>query len=189
MRLPATFAAIPTVTGDGIRLRAPRQDDLDGLARAFSDDRVQRFMPVPPDYTTADAQGFIDAAPGMWRGQRAVFVLADEATDTFIGEAELLSLNTLYQSAELAFLLDAPARRLRTAVAGLRLVCRFGFEQLGLTRIEAFCDFENRSIHLAGLRAGFQHEGTARGKYPGPDGQSRDAVVAAMLPTDLLVER
>ncbi|MDH6222486.1 GNAT family N-acetyltransferase [Streptomyces pseudovenezuelae] len=185
MRLPGTFDTIPTLTGDGIRLRAPRQDDLAGLVRAFSDDRVRRFMPVPPDYTAAHAQSFIDTAPDMWRGQRAVFVLADEASDTFIGEAELLSVNELYQSAEIAFLLDAPARRLRTAVAGLRLVCRFGFEQLGLTRIEAFADFENSPVHYAGLRAGFRHEGTARGKLSGPDGQRRDAVVAAVLPEDL----
>ncbi|WP_329529413.1 GNAT family N-acetyltransferase [Streptomyces sp. NBC_01462] len=185
MWLPDTSATIPTLTGDGIRLRAPRQDDLTGLVRAFRDDRVRRFMPVPADYTAAHAQNFIDTASDKWREKHAVFVLADEASDAFIGEAELLSLNELYQSAEISFLLDAPARRLRTAVASLRLVCRFGFEQLGLTRIEAFCDLENSPVHYAGLRAGFRHEGTARGKLPSPDGQRRDAVAAAILPEDL----
>ncbi|AEW99936.1 GNAT family N-acetyltransferase [Streptantibioticus cattleyicolor] len=189
MRLPGAFTAIPTVTGDGVRLRAPRQEDLPGLVRAFSDERVRRFMPVPCEYTAAHAQNFIDTAPAMWRAHRAVFVLADAASDTFIGEAELLSLNELYRSAEAAFLLDAPARRLRTAVAGVRLLCRFGFEELGLTRIEAFTDLDNRAVHYVGAHAGFRKEGIARGKIPGPGGQRRDCLVAALLPGDLAPQR
>ncbi|GAA3594176.1 GNAT family N-acetyltransferase [Streptomyces osmaniensis] len=186
MRLPSTIPAIPTLTADGICLRAPRQDDVEVLVRAFNDDQVRRFMPVPPNYTAADAQRFVDSVPRAWQHQeRAIFVIADAATDNCIGEAELLSFNTLYDSAEIALLLDAPARRLRTSAAALRLLCRFGFEHLELGRIEAFADFENRAVHYLGLFVGFRHEGTARAKFPCPDGERRDAVVAALLPGDL----
>ena len=55
----------------------------------------------------------------------------------------------------------------------MRAVARFGFGRLGLNRLEAACVPENEASRRLLERAGFAHEGLARG-YLKIDGRWRD---------------
>ncbi len=75
------------------------------------------------------------------------------------------------------------------AVAGsrraLRLLCRYGMDELALQRLELITDPENHASQRVAAKVGFQREGVLRSHLPHPDGRRRDSVMFSLLPGEL----
>ena len=70
------------------------------------------------------------------------------------------------------------------AVAAGRLVARFGFEQLGLLRIEVVALPDNHPSRRTAEKIGARFEAIARRRL-GVNGQAHDAAVYGLIPSDL----
>ena len=84
------------------------------------------------------------------------------------------------QMGALGYWVGAPHTRRGYCLDAVKTVCRFGFEQLGLHRLEAACIPENAASHGVLLRAGFTQEGRARA-YLKIDGRWRDHLLFGLL--------
>ena len=189
MRALETFTEIPRVEGGAILLRAARDADAAAMAEGLRDDRVQRYIAgAPADATEQSLQRYIrEAVPAYWSGgTAAVFVVAEPGTDAFLGIAMLTFPQRLYDIGEAVLWLAPNGRGMRRATAALRALCRFGFEELRLARIEASTAVSNRAMTLVGAYVGFVAEGRARAKILDPvTGTREDAILAGLLPEDL----
>jgi RimJ/RimL family protein N-acetyltransferase len=71
------------------------------------------------------------------------------------------------------------------ATQALKAVIDYGFDHLGMNRIDASHAAENRASGRVMLRAGMMQEGIRRGYTAGRDGQWHDDVLYSILRSDL----
>ncbi|GLW53611.1 hypothetical protein Kpho01_16220 [Kitasatospora phosalacinea] len=177
------------MTADGLVLRRPRPGDADLVHRGTHDPLVREFLQaVVPHRDTAAAEKWLtDIPPMLWEtGRAAYFALEDAATGVPVGWAELVDLDPERESAEVAVWLLPEHRRLRTAKAALRLACRFGFERIGLRRIDAYAAADNMPSQLTGAAIGFRRAGYRPALFRSSrTHRLHDAVHATLVPEDL----
>ena len=78
---------------------------------------------------------------------------------------------------------EARGRGLTTRA--LRLVARFGLEELGLGRLELITDPDNLASQRVAKKVGFTREAVLRSHLLHPDGRRRDSVMFSLLPGEL----
>ena len=162
----------------GLRLRSLRDEDLDDLAATCADPEVQRWTTVPRPYTRAEAEAFAVYAGKRWeQGRSVLYVLADEH-DRYSGQIELM----LGQpgEAEVGYYTSPWARGRGWTSAALRRLCRLGFEDLGLDRIEWRAVVGNDASRRVAEKAGFTAEGVQR-RRPHRPGEKLDLWVGSLL--------
>ena len=84
------------------------------------------------------------------------------------------------ESGALGYWIGQPHARRGYTLAGVKAVCRFAFQQLGLHRVEAACLPQNAPSAALLLKAGFEEEGYAKA-YLKIDGDWRDHRLFGLL--------
>ena len=138
---------------------------------------------VPHPYSREAAQEFVDRVREQWSTDEAyVFAIVDKATDAFVGVMGIHPEAT-HNSATVGYWIGKPFWGRGIATAALRLLIRFGFEQLELNRIEAGHLDHNAASGRVMQKANMRCEGRRRqsqlhrGKY-------KDAVWYAIIRED-----
>jgi RimJ/RimL family protein N-acetyltransferase len=65
------------------------------------------------------------------------------------------------------------------------MVSRWGFEKLGLQRLELITDPDNLASQRVAEKVGYRREGVLRAHLKHPDGRIRDSVMFSLLPGEL----
>ena len=169
--------------GDGsVLLRLARDSDVPDIVTVYSDPSVRHWMlwdDEAPDQ--AEARANIARSEEAWaEGSHAVFRIVDRATDRLVGGVSLQLLP--HDVAELSYFLHTEARGRGLATRAVRLVCRWGFDTVGLHRIFLRCQPANTASIALAERCGFQREGLERSSAALADGTRVDAWVYALLP-------
>ena len=107
---------------------------------------------------------------------------AAEGNPLFVIEA--LRVGWENRRGELGYLVFAPARGRAVATRAVRLLARFGFERLGLGRIEILAATANPASQRVAEKAGFTREGVLR-SYMQSGGERLDMVSFSLLPDEL----
>ncbi|AGZ39448.1 GNAT family N-acetyltransferase [Actinoplanes friuliensis] len=181
-RTARTFGAPhPTLPAGALTLRQPHPGDVEALVATRSDPETARWFGVPQPYTEADARTHIDHnVPLRWaRGAEAVFAIADGA-DAYIGSVDLRIRPGDPHVGEVGYVVSPWARGRGHAPAALEAICRWGFEALGLTRIEWRAEVGNDASRRAAEKAGFTVEGTLRQALE-INGARRDCWVGSLV--------
>lgn len=93
---------------------------------------------------------------GMW------FAVCSSDNKTFYGAGGLNSLSKEHKKAEIGFWLLPEFWGHGIMKEAMPLICDFGFNKLGLHRIEGFVESENVNCKNAMAKLDFQHEGTMK---------------------------
>ncbi|KQV17531.1 hypothetical protein ASC99_25525 [Kitasatospora sp. Root107] len=169
-------------------LRRPEERDADTLLAGSRDPLVREFMQgvLPhPDRDSA-TRWITEVAPRLWQADRAAYFAVAPPDGPAIGWAELVDQRPEEGAAEVAVWLLPEFRKMRTAASALRLVCRFGFEELGLRRIDAYAAAENMPVQVVGASIGFRRAGFRPALFRSSRTQElHDAVYATLVPEDL----
>jgi RimJ/RimL family protein N-acetyltransferase len=176
----------PSLAADGVVLRPPREGDAAWIARSCNDADIARFVEgMPSPYTEADARQFLARAKEWWEsGTRAVFVIEGAVDGDALGLVELHLVSHDQDLGSIGYWVSAETRGRGAASAGVRLVSRWAFRDLGLQRLQLTTDPDNAASQRVAERAGFTREGLLRAWLPTKDGR-RDSVMFALLPGDL----
>ena len=87
----------------------------------------------------------------------------------------------------MGYWLAPQARGRGYATAAVRLVARWGFDRLGLARLELFTDVDNVASQNVATRCGFRREGLLRSHLlVRSRGERRDSLVYGLLAEDLV---
>ncbi|WP_157875978.1 GNAT family N-acetyltransferase [Streptacidiphilus griseoplanus] len=180
---------MPLLAERDVVLRRPQLRDAEALVAGSRDPVVREFMQaVVPHVDLGSAERWIsDVAPRLWQEDRAACFTLARPDGTAIGSAELVDFRLDEGVAEASIWLLPEARRMRTATAGLRLVCRFGFEVLRLRRIDAYAAADNMAVQVVGAAIGFRRAGYRPALFRSSrTHRLHDAVYASLAPDELL---
>lgn len=166
-----------TLEGRHVRLEPLLAGHHAALCEVGSDPATFRWFPS----AVAGRQGMRDyIASGLAdqaAGRALPFVIRDVADDRIVGATRFAAFDPAHKRAEIGWTwLQAAARRSPVNTECKRLLLAYGFEQLGLNRIEFKTDSRNAASRAALVRIGATEEGTFRNHMLMPDGSIRHSV-------------
>jgi RimJ/RimL family protein N-acetyltransferase len=175
----------PTLPAGLVTLRPPELRDLPGIVECRSDPGTARWFGVPQPYTETAARQHVERnVPGRWaRGVEAVFAIADGA-DAYAGSVDLRVGESDPAVGEVGFLVSPRARGRGYAGAAVGAICRWGFTELGLRRIEWRAEVGNDASRRVAEKAGFTLEGRLRQALR-INGERRDCWVGSLVKGDI----
>jgi len=166
-------------------LRAYRGDDAAALHAAVHEsiDSVGRWLPwCHANYGKADADAWIAHCAEGWRsGEHYAFALFDADSGDFCGAVGLNQHNREHNFMNLGYWVRASRQGTGVIRRAAGLVATFGFEQLGLTRVEIVTIPDNRASRRVAEALGARFEGIARNRLV-VHGRPTDAAVYALVP-------
>jgi RimJ/RimL family protein N-acetyltransferase len=175
-------------------LRPWGEADIDAIAEACQDPETQRYVPVPAPYTRADAETFVrEFAPkGRAAGTDVVFGVFEAATGravAAVGMHRMKDLGAAYGGVgEIGYWTAPDARGRGFMTEAAREVCRWGFRELGLARIEWIAIAGNEPSWRVVEKLGFTREGTLR-SWLVHRGVRYDAWIGSLLPAEAVLDR
>jgi RimJ/RimL family protein N-acetyltransferase len=164
------------ISADDLRLRPWRRTDVAAVQRACQDPSLRAWA--------GEAARFVEEiAPGMLAAGTAVPLgIFDARTGDLLGSTDLRSIDLRQRTAELGYWSAPWARGRRVTERASRALLRWGFERLGLQRVDWRASVGNHASRLTGLRLGFRMIGL----QPAAAKQG-EQWLATLLPDDLTV--
>jgi RimJ/RimL family protein N-acetyltransferase len=181
----------PVTLSDGrLLLRRPSLDLVEQITAGCQDRALHRWLENLPDpYSEQDARDFVaHCAQGWADDTEHVFAITDAADGRLLGMIGLHDLRHLTHpaggTAEIGFWTVEAERGHGVCTGAVRLVCRFGFDELRLARIEWQAEVGNDGSLAVAEKVGFTFEGTCRQRLIHVD-ERVDGWLGGLVPQDL----
>jgi RimJ/RimL family protein N-acetyltransferase len=165
-------------------LRPWRESDLGAIVAACQDPEIPRWTTVPSPYGESDARAFLLARYGAIESATAApFAIVEAPDGRLLGSIALMNLDWRHARGEAGYWVAREARGRGHATRALVLISQWGFETLGLERIQLLAALANRASQRVAERAGFSREAVLRSYFAGAAGRE-DMMSFALLATD-----
>ena len=156
-------APIPTLETERLRLRPFTFDDEVAVFALVSDPEVARFVRFEAHRTPAETRWFLESVERHYRrGDPFAWAIVRREDDRLIGSCGFVSQAGERRSAEIGYWLGKPYWGKGYAAEAARALVCFGFEQMGLERVEAKCFLDNRAGQRVIEKLGMKFEGRDR---------------------------
>jgi RimJ/RimL family protein N-acetyltransferase len=117
------------------------------------------------NYTLEESVEFVGAREAAWeKGEDFAFALVDESSGAYLGGAGINQVQRQHAFANLGYWVRRSHWGKGIAVAAVREVARFAFEQLHLVRLEIVIALGNTKSVRVAEKAGAVHEGVLRNR-------------------------
>jgi RimJ/RimL family protein N-acetyltransferase len=173
-----------TISAGDLTLRPFVVEDIPWVYEVSLDPDVQRFLQIPLPYRMADAEYFVrEMAIAAWdSGERAEFVVESSGERKRLGRVGFgLDHNG---GAQIGYWMDPAARGKGVATGAVLMLCRWGFERLGLGLIEWRAEVGNVASRRVAEKSGFRVEATLRRRLV-HRGVRVDAWIGSMIKEEL----
>lgn len=175
------------LTDGNILVRSLRMDDAQRLFEAVRES-IREVSPWLPwcheNYAIEETRAFLSSRVDPQSPEEAYsFGIFDRSSERFLGGVGINFINRVHQVGNLGYWVRTSATGRGVATRGTRLVARFGFEQLGLHRIEILAAVPNIASQRVAEKAGALREGVLRKRLL-IHGQSHDAVLFSLVAGD-----
>jgi len=171
---------------DGVvRLRLPAEADVPRIVEACRDPEVGRYTTVPNPYQASHTVEWMQRGlAGITAGTDLHTVIAEADGSDVLGTISLHEINRAANRCVAGYLTAPWARRRGVAGRALYLMCRFGFDELRVARVEVTIEPGNAASRATAESVGFREEGLLR-SYMSVAGARRDMLMYSLLPGDL----
>jgi RimJ/RimL family protein N-acetyltransferase len=166
---------------EDLELRPFTLDDVPAIVSACNDPEIQHWIPmVPRPYSEEDARAFVQGeVQGIGQEQFAI-----TENGRLVGSIGL-GINEFSRNGHIGYWCAPDARGRGLTTRALRLLVRYGLEELRLERLELITDPDNHASQRVAEKVGFTREGILRSHLLHPDGRRRDSVMFSLLPGEL----
>lgn len=152
----------PTIKTERLLLRQFVDNDIENVFKGLSDPDIIKYYGV--SYQTLEAtkdqmKFFADLEineTGIW------WAVCSSDNKTFYGAGGLNNLSKEHKKAEIGFWLIPEFWGKGIMTEAMPVICNYGFNNLGLHRIEGIVETENQNCKNAMAKLDFQHEGTMK---------------------------
>lgn len=173
---------------DGVVTVRPWQtDDADAAWLAIEESRAElrAWLPGAGGVANVDQVRQYIAATHQWRltGAAYDFVIESRPAGEFLGGCGLSQINRNHRFCNLYYWVRTGRTRQGIARRAIRLVARFGLEQVGLQRVEIVVQVGNRASMQAAEQAGALREGVLRRRLVN-QGAGVDAFMYSLVAED-----
>jgi len=178
-----------TALNDGrVAIRPLCTDDAGPLLAAITESLPQLCAWLTwcrPDYALDHCTAFILNSQAHWqKGEQFNFGIFDAITHQLLGSVALNQINRVHNLANVGYWVRSSKVGRGFATASVKLVAKFAFERLGLTRLEFIVPIGNTPSQRAAVKAGARLEGSLRHRLS-LSGKLHDAQLYSLLPADL----
>ena len=183
--LPPLFASPqPSLTTARLRLRLFTPDDAPRVQLLLADEAVaKQTLSIPHPYPDGAAAKFLATHAESWStAKHAVWALARRDDDAVVGTMSL-RITLAHRRAEVGYWIARAAWGQGFATEALVALVTWGFDVLGLHRIDAHHFTTNPASGKVMIKAGMRHEGRVRGAV-WRDDVPRDLELYSILRTD-----
>lgn len=176
--------ALPTMETARLCIRPFTPDDAPEVGRMLAERRVTEMtLSYPHPYPDGLALQWIAShAPAAAEGTSYNLAIERKEDGTLLGGV-LIIPTPRFRRGEIGYWLGIEHWSNGYATEAARRIVAFGFEQLGLVRIQATCYPRNPASAKVMQKIGMAHEGLLRG-YSYKDGIQEDIAMYAMLRSD-----
>ena len=180
MHLPDAIR-LPTLEGERVRLRQLDDADVHAVFAVFGDPVVARYWATPALVDETAAAELVEQTRVNFRARTGFrWAIATRDDDDVIGTCSLFHLDAANRRAEVGYALGRAYWRRGYATEAITIALTFGYETLGLRRIEADVDPRNAASLRTLERLGFQREGLLRACWE-VNGEVQDSVILGLL--------
>jgi ribosomal-protein-serine acetyltransferase len=178
----------PELSDGTVLIRPFHPTDVSAVYEAIREsmNELRRWMPwCHAGYSIEDT--------GVWlmsrdeflaKGTDYSFAICDERAGAFLGSVGLNKVDHLNRKANLGYWVRTNSTRRGVATCATRLLALWGFNVLGLQRIEIVASVENLASQRVAFKAGAQREGVMR-RALWLNERAHDAVLTSLVPEDL----
>src|SRR5216683_5525860 len=171
-----------------ILIRPFREEDAGALYEAVRESisEVSPWLPwCHQNYSIEESREFIGSREiASQGGEWYSFGVFETDGGSFLGGVGINFINRVHQMANLGYWVRTSAAGRGVATAVTRMAARFGFEQLGLRRIEIVAAVGNIPSQRVAEKASARREGVLRNRLL-INGESLDACCFSLVPEDL----
>lgn len=155
-------SGFPILRSERLLLRQFVDSDLANVYKGLSDPEIIKYYGVSYktlEDTKVQMQFFEDLfrqGTGIW------WAVCSIDNKTFYGAGGLNNLSKEHKKAEIGFWLLTDFWGQEIMTEAMPIICKYGFDNLGLHRIEGLVESDNLNCKNAMNKLNFQHEGTMR---------------------------
>lgn len=166
-----------------VRMRPLEGDDIPHILKLASAAEIAENTFVPHPYPPEAAAEFVSKTRESWHYDEGfTFAIIDKSSDAFVG-AMGIHPKEKHHAAEVGYWIGKPFWGRGLATAALRRIIQFGFEQLGLNRIQAGHFRHNLASGRVMQKTNMRYEGVQRQGMHHRE-QYKDVVYYAILRAD-----
>jgi RimJ/RimL family protein N-acetyltransferase len=173
----------PELADEAIRLEPLTQAHAPWFAQVIDDPDIVRFTRIPAGADETFVQGWIKRYEDGWGdASRAGFAIAGHDGRS-LGFAAIIDLSLENREGEIGYLVVPAARGRGIASRAVELLTRWGFDALGLLRLELRINVQNPASERVAARTGYARDGVLRNVHF-KDGVRCDLAVWSRLSQD-----
>ena len=163
MTLDGAFTHLATLDTVRLRLRPMRIEDAEAVFTFKSDIKVTDCYGQEPHGTPEETRAWIQRRIEDYERRDCVFwAITPREVDRAIGECCLWNFDLSFKCAEIGYELHSDHWKGGIMTEALSAILRYGFEEMGLHRIEACPLVTNEGSMRLLVKLGFKPEGTLR---------------------------
>lgn len=151
-----------------VKIRRYCADDIPLLFEAAKESTAEMLVWLSwchPNYSLEESKSFILSSEEAWNQKtRFAFAVFDAGSGLFLGGVGLNQFNHNHNFANLGYWVRSGQTRRGFATAAVLLATQFGFEDLGLYRIEILTATANTASQRVAEKAGAKREGVLRNR-------------------------
>lgn len=152
--------------GDGVVVLTPFENaDAPAMSEADDDAEIRKWFEFPREFTSSIAHS--EQVVSQWKAERAAgtrfpFAVRSAANRELLGGCELRHEDS--GAANVSYWTYPGHRRLGVATRAVRLLCRFAFNEMGLSKVQVLIDPANTASRRVAAANGFAEEDEQDGK-------------------------
>ncbi len=160
------FGNLPTFETERLRIRLFKESDANDLFEYCSDEQVTRYLPFETYINITEA---IDRIKFCLEGYKTIdkpilWAIEYKENGKQIGSIDFVHWYEQDKVAEIGYALNKKYWNMGIMTEALQTIIKFGFEKMGLNRIEIRCDERNIASARVMEKNGLKYEGTLRQK-------------------------
>lgn len=152
----------PILQTERLLLRQFVDTDLEKVFKGLSHPEIIKYYGVSYQTLEATKEQMTFFADLEKNGTGIWWAVCSIDNKTFYGAGGLNSLNKEHKKAEIGFWLISDFWGKGIMKEAMPLICNYGFNNLGLHRIEGIVETENKNCKNAIAKLNFKHEGTMK---------------------------
>jgi RimJ/RimL family protein N-acetyltransferase len=176
------------LSNDFVKIRRYCADDIPSLfeaARESANEMLAWLSWCHPDYTVEESRSFVLSSESAWDEKTGfAFAVLDVKNNLFLGGIGLTKISRNHKFANLGYWVRSSQTGRGAATAAALLAAKFGFEDLGLNRIEILAAEGNAASRRVAEKAGAKQEGILRNRLL-LHNRPHDAVMYSLIPSDI----
>jgi len=178
-----------TELSDGkIRIRRYRADDVNAVFEAARESIAEASKWLPwchANYSRDESIEWVSSRDREWEtGTEYDFVIEDIISNIFLGGCGINTIDNLNKRANMGYWVRSSRTGKGIATSAAILAAHFGFEDLGLVRLEIVTAVGNKASQRVAEKLGAVREGIARNRIM-LHGKPHDAIIFSLIPEDL----